>query len=280
LSVQDYAANRFGGDAVRLLSTIAATVGVAIQSARLFETTQKNAHESAALNEFSRALAARLEESQILNEAYRSASQLLNTSNFFVALHDPQKNELRFPLDMIEGQATAQITIPLAASSMTAHVIRTQQPLFLKENVAAWKAEHGIMDVGQRFGAQSWLGVPLIIGGQVLGVMAVESYTASYAFTEHDRDLLNAIANQTAVALQNARLLEQTQRDAERERALNRIAGRLRNAQSVEQVLNIATQELRAATHSSVSTAEIAPGRASQTDVLADGNGHTARSEA
>jgi GAF domain-containing protein len=59
--------------------------------------------------------------------------------------------------------------------------------------------------------ALSWLGVPLIVGEQVLGMMAVQSYTVPCLYDEHDQELLTLIGNQVAIALQNARLFEETQ---------------------------------------------------------------------
>jgi len=74
--------------------------------------------------------------------------------------------------------------------------------------VTEWHKRMGMETVGEI--ALSWLGVPLIIGDQILGVMAVQSYTTPGLYDEHDRDLLAAFASQTAIAIQNARLFEQT----------------------------------------------------------------------
>ena len=62
-----------------------------------------------------------------------------------------------------------------------------------------------------------------------------------------------------ALALESARLFDQTQRDAEREHTINRVTGRIRNARSVDEVLSIAAQELRLATQASRSVVEILP---------------------
>jgi PAS domain S-box-containing protein len=59
--------------------------------------------------------------------------------------------------------------------------------------------------------ALSWLGVPLIVGDQVLGVMAVQSFTTPGLYGVRDRELLTAIANQVAIALQNTRQFEETE---------------------------------------------------------------------
>jgi PAS domain S-box-containing protein len=66
----------------------------------------------------------------------------------------------------------------------------------------------GIQLVGEE--PLSWLGVPLMIGDRVIGAMAVQSFTTRRLYTEHDQELLAAIANQVAIALQNARQFEET----------------------------------------------------------------------
>jgi GAF domain-containing protein len=71
--------------------------------------------------------------------------------------------------------------------------------------------------------AQSWLGVPLMLGDQVLGVMAVQDYKTPNAYNEHDRDMLVAIASQAAIALQSARQFELAQTRAGREQILREV---------------------------------------------------------
>jgi GAF domain-containing protein len=108
-----------------------------------------------------------------------------------------------------------------ADRGLTGYIIRTRKSLLIKENVAAWQDKMGVPRVGES--AQSWLGVPLMIGEQILGVMAIQSYTGERLYDEHDQDLLTAIASQAAIAIQNARLFEQTQQQANEATAFNEI---------------------------------------------------------
>ncbi len=85
--------------------------------------------------------------------------------------------------------------------------------------------------------------VPITIGGRVLGVLDVQQNTVG-GLTQEDIDLLQSIANQVAVALQNARSYQQTQRQAEREMLINTIGQQIQNAATVESVLEIAAREL------------------------------------
>ena len=99
---------------------------------------------------------------------------------------------------------------------------------------------------------------PLAVRGEVIGALGVYDDPA-HPLGKKDLDLIEAVSEQVALALENARLFDQNQRDAEREHTLNRITRRVRSARSVDEVLAIATQELRLATQASRSVAEIAP---------------------
>lgn len=110
--------------------------------------------------------------------------------------------------------------------------------------------------------------VPIALGATVLGVLDVQ-HDVTDGLTQADADLLQSIANQVAVALQNARSFTQAQRQAEREAAISRIGEKIQGAATPEAVLQVAAQELGIALHARRSTARISL-RASQPD----GNGH------
>jgi GAF domain-containing protein len=81
----------------------------------------------------------------------------------------------------------------------------------------------------------------------------------AHPLSAEDLQLIDAVSEQVALALESARLFDQTQRDAEREHTINRVTSRIRNARSVDEVLSIAAQELRLATRASRSVVEILP---------------------
>jgi GAF domain-containing protein len=243
LNVQDYPANQFGADAVRLLNTIAGTIGIAIQSAQLFEETRTRAEEQTALYDLSQVLASRLDVDQVLPEVYRGVSRLLNTTDFYIGLYSPEQNRVSIPLSIAEARQDQEIKEISADQGLTGYIIRTKAPLLIREGLRRWEEEHDISPLGEL--AASWLGVPLLVGQQVLGVMAVQSYSGSRLYDEHDRDLLMAIANQAAIALQNARLFERTQQNARELAALNEFGQTVSQQLEIDQVLEVAFQRLQ-----------------------------------
>jgi GAF domain-containing protein len=103
------------------------------------------------------------------------------------------------------------------------------------------------------------IAMPVIIDGGIESVIAATRPVDGLDIGERDQRLLQTAAAQVAIAIQRARLFEQTQRDAEREHVINRVTSRIRNARSVDEVLSIAVQELRLATQASRSVVEILP---------------------
>ena len=113
---------------------------------------------------------------------------------------------------------------------------------------------------------------PLAVRGAVIGALGVYD-NPDQPLQPDDLALLEIVSEQVALALESARLFDQTQRDAERERSINRVTSRIRSARSVEEVLTVATQELRLATQASRSVVDIAPHTATP---AASGNGSAA----
>jgi hypothetical protein len=83
------------------------------------------------------------------------------------------------------------------------------------------------------------LAVPIAIGDNVLGVLDVQDNRAG-ALSEEDIQLLQSLADQTAVAVQNARAYNEVQRGAEREATVSAISQQIQRATSVEEVLEVA----------------------------------------
>lgn len=85
--------------------------------------------------------------------------------------------------------------------------------------------------------------VPIVMGKQVLGVLDVQHNLVN-GLQERDADLLQLLANQIAIALQNARLFTQTQQQATQQSLINEIGRKIQTAPTVERVLQIAAEEL------------------------------------
>jgi putative methionine-R-sulfoxide reductase with GAF domain len=90
---------------------------------------------------------------------------------------------------------------------------------------------------------KSEVAVPIIVGGQLLGVLDVQ-HNIINGLQGQDADLLELLANQIGIALQNARLFTQTQQQARQQALINEIGRKIQTAPTVERVLQTAAEEL------------------------------------
>ncbi len=209
-----------------LVKQVADQLSLALENARLFQETQKRAEELTVLNELGRELASQLDIRGIAESVFRNASRLMDTTNFFLATYDEASQTLGYPLVVNEGDIIHVPDRPLA-NGLSDYVIRSKQPLYIQDHVLDKMKELGIefRAIGGDTPSQCWLGAPLISGTKVLGLLAVQSVTKPNLYTPQQRDLLNAIGSQVAIAVENARLFQETEERNRQLSALNEIIG-------------------------------------------------------
>jgi GAF domain-containing protein len=91
---------------------------------------------------------------------------------------------------------------------------------------------------------QAAMAVPIVLRGEVLGGLQVSETNRSREWTEDDLTFMQAVADQVALALDNARLIEETQQRAERERLVADVSSRMFAANDLESIVHIAGEEL------------------------------------
>ncbi|OGO27780.1 MAG: hypothetical protein A2W33_08905 [Chloroflexi bacterium RBG_16_52_11] len=190
------------------------------QTRRALTETEDRAKELTILNEMSHAFASNLEVEPVIELIYKYTSKLMDTSNFYLALYYPEDETISFHHVTAEGVLVEEghpeweywsERQPL--SGLTSYVIKERKPLLLENNaLQALEAEHlPYVEVGPG-GVESWLGVPMAMGDQVIGAIGVQSETIPNLYNHRHRELLTTIGNQGAIAIQNARLLQETRK--------------------------------------------------------------------
>ncbi len=234
--------HEFGEQELAIYHALVDLATPAVESHRLAKEARVRAEELAVLNELGQALTTRLDVDQVLEEAYRQATRLVDTTNFYIAFYDPERDEVAFPF--VRDVTEEKIETRRAGEGLTEHIIRSESPLLIQEDLPKRMGELGIDSIGQL--ALSWLGVPLIVGDRAIGVMGVQSYTIPRLYDEHDRDLLTAIASPVAIALQNARLFEETQRRVREVQLLHDVGLAAASGVRLEETLQAAAEALGA----------------------------------
>jgi signal transduction histidine kinase len=156
----------------------------------------------ASLTNIGKTISLRYTTDELLMAIYTECRTAIDCSLFSIALLNEQTNELAFELDVRDGQTLPKDRIPLG-EGLNSWVVQHHQPLLLGST--AEERRFGVKAVEDTKATESWLGVPMIARDRVVGVIAVESFRKN-AFTADDLILLTAIANQAAVAIENAHL--------------------------------------------------------------------------
>ncbi len=199
---------------VRLLTTLAGSLSVALENARLFEETRQRNAELALINDVQRGLAENLEMQAMYDLVGDRIQQIFDAQVLDIGVLDRAAGVIRYPYTLERGVRLPDEPTPLDAGP-GAHVLETREPLLINERFADRVAELGGGFI-QGEPPMSALYVPLVIGGEATGRISLQNLDREHAFSDADVRLLRTLAGSLSVALENARLFEETrQRNAE-----------------------------------------------------------------
>jgi signal transduction histidine kinase/CheY-like chemotaxis protein len=237
--------NVYGESELRLLTTITASLGTALENARLYNETQRlleettqNAAELALINQISQAVTSELELDILIQLVGEQVRQAFKADIAYVALMNQDRKMIDFPYAYGEDYPSLSL-----GEGLTSRIILSGEPLLLNKQVDVKRQEMGIQLVGKE--SQSYLGVPILAGKQAMGVISVQSVEESGRFDEDDLRLLSTIAANVGSSIQNARLYQETQRRANEMAVLAEIGSDIAATHDLETVLErIATHVL------------------------------------
>jgi signal transduction histidine kinase len=185
---------------------LAFTGVVANQIARNLALTRSKSNDLlqrlASLTNIGKTISLRFTTAELLLAIYTECKTVIDCTLFSIALLDESANELSFELDVREGEPLPRERIPVG-EGLNSWVVTHHQALLVGST--AEERRFGVKAVADTKPTESWLGVPMIARDRVVGVISVESYKKN-AFSADDLILLTAIANQAAVAIENANL--------------------------------------------------------------------------
>jgi len=144
---------------------------------------------------------------------HQTLSSIIDATNFFIAIVNSEKKTLYFPyyVDTVDDDFSP-ITDFDTGHSLTGLVVLRREPMLLRNRQLQERAQRkGIWGPSPLI----WMGVPLVIRNEVIGVIAVQSYTDPAIYTEDDLQLLSAVSNQIALAIDRKQSLDDL-RDSER----------------------------------------------------------------
>jgi PAS domain S-box-containing protein len=188
-----------------MIEPVASHVAIALDNARLIEAARRRGREFESLVEISRRIVERLEPRETLPLVTRSVNRIMGTHFCMLLL---KEGDLLRPAaqEGLEPEVVSRFQSLRVGESLSGRVAQEGRPL----NVADMRKDPraGFRDVLESFGYCSYLCVPLLRGGEVLGTLEVVTKELRQ-FTPEDQDILTAFADITAVAIEHARLFEE-----------------------------------------------------------------------
>ncbi len=242
INVQSYEPYAFDTDDLRFISTVANQAAVAINNARLFTERERRIQELATFNEIGQALSATVSFEELPALIYRQTSRLLDSTNFYMALLDATHDEITFPLFYEEGNRREQPPVR-AGNSLTWHIVRSREPLLLQEpGMREQLIARGITPLISGNSPRAWLGVPMIVADKVIGVIGIQDHYDENAYGPEDVRLLSTIASWAAIALENARLIEESRQNVRELTALYDVSVKLSGTLDAGEMWRLVTQ--------------------------------------
>jgi PAS domain S-box-containing protein len=130
--------------------------------------------------------------------------KIWDTNNFYIVLYDKQTNGLSLPFFSDEKDDFNEIP---AEGTITGWIINKNKSVLLKEEDMKRMEEKGEIDlVGTP--CKVWMGVPLRVDNEIIGVMCLQDYNSEDKFSQEDLNVLDFIANQIAIAIQRRTILD------------------------------------------------------------------------
>ncbi len=231
---------RFSLTEIELARTLTNQASIGLENARLYQSTVSTAERFSILNQASYEVGANLDPEQIYGAVHKAAERLMPVESFVISLLDEEADEIE-GVYLVDNEKRSPVTRIPRDQGLSGRVITTGEPLLL--HGAHTVDSMGGVTYGKPDTPLSILAVPMTLSGRTVGMLSAQSYQPN-VYSEDDLQILSTLANQAAVAIQNGRLFNETERLA-RElevRVVERTAQLQREQQNTETLLHILTE--------------------------------------
>ena len=230
-----------------LLLSLSQQVGLSLQNVRLVRTTQERAAQLGALTDAATSLASSLQRNELIASLLNQLEPVIPYDTAALWLRERDKLTVAAAKGFPDTERRLGLTVAVEDSALFNEMIRTGQGILV-----------GDVRQDARFPALeaprlSWMGMPLISKNEVVGVLALEKWQAYYYTRDHIQ-VGKTFSSQAAVALENARLFEEsisraTELDERSERLglLNRFSSALSGLLDEGRIFQLTAEELLAA---------------------------------
>ncbi|MEJ2148557.1 MAG: GAF domain-containing protein, partial [Chloroflexota bacterium] len=198
-------------DETRWVTGVVILIEDVTQRTRLEADMALRGQQLAALSEVSRQITATLSVDHVVGNALDQAREVIRYDRVVLWLRDMEKDTLAMigVRGYVDDTATLEPVVRVGDYPRLAEIVREKLPVLVEDlRDKAGSIEDSFVTM------RTWLGLPLISGGDVIGVIVFERIDP-HAYAPADTQVATAFTNQVAVALENARLFEEAKEQAQ-----------------------------------------------------------------
>ncbi|VAX25049.1 hypothetical protein MNBD_NITROSPINAE03-1659 [hydrothermal vent metagenome] len=205
-------------DQIAFINLICRNIGDTAGRTHAVESDHQRALDMKTVNAIGRLITSKLNLKDMVREIVSTLGGVLETDEVNVIVYDGARRELSFLASYFaDGSKLDRPEVYPLSDGINSWIIKNRRPLLMTYDTQKECEKLGIRHGGRP--AKSWLGAPMIYQDRVVGVISVQSYTKTGLYDENSEYLISAVANQCAVAVENARLFEEIiDREEEKER--------------------------------------------------------------
>ena len=226
-----------------LLAFVGQHVGAALARARAIEETRRRNAELAIINSVQTVVAGKLDVQALYDSVGDKLRDIFDAQVVDIAVYDEASDMLRFPYTIERGVRFPDEPMPVIG--FRRHVMEAREPLLINVDVAGESERYGNPPVLTGEPAKSWLGVPFIAAGKARGVITLQNLDHEHAFTDSDKRLLGTLAGSLSVALENARLMDESQRRVAELATVNSVGQALAAHLELDALIELVGQRVR-----------------------------------
>jgi signal transduction protein with GAF and PtsI domain len=205
INVRHKQPHQYTKNEIALLSTIAQQVGGAIENARLYEETKRKAMQIETLSKISETVVSEKYLEEILQLIVTMTAEMMGSKICSLMLLDEKRQELTIRATQSLSEEYRRKPNIKLGESVSGQVIMQKKPIAVLD--VTEEKKYMYPDLAKREGLCSLLSVPMMAKGKAIGV--INCYTSrEHIFSEEEIRILQAIADQAAIAIENTRLME------------------------------------------------------------------------
>ena len=220
------------GAQARVLTTLGLQLSMTLENYVLMNNAQRRTREFELLTQIGQVVSSHLDPDEVLLAIHRELGRLFDTRNFSVAFVEGES--VRFELEVEDGRVQAKRSRP-KANEITEYIVKSGRPLLVRSGMDQLLAQMALASSGRP--PRCFAGVPVVMHGQPVGVMAAQHYERDAVYDQRDLEVLQTAAGQVAVAMENARLFAEQHQRARYLGFLNSVSKTAISSQNAEQMM-------------------------------------------